>query len=483
MSERRQVLKHSGYLLLARLFARLASVPFLIYAANSLKPELFGIFTFTLAAVDMLSALGDFGLSRYGAREFVREGEQRNRLAGIFLTLQLLASVALTVPAVALVLALTGPPKEQVLLLGLAAAFMSSFVFTTDTIFTATRRFGASAVLAVVGRAVYLVAGFLVLALGYSVVAVMTAFLLGMAVESVLRLTYTAVRVTGFSFHFTRDDFWRVIRGAAPFTVSALATLVYFRADTLIMEAIRGDIDVGIYSAAYSFFSFFVWVPIILTRTLLPGMTQLFAEKPQEAERLNWFWYRGVGILGIPVAFTVTMLAGPLIRSLLPASYADSVLTLQVLMWSIPVLMMVSVGFNALVVADHEKPAANTTLTTAAFIVGLDFALIPRYGVIGAAAAMVATTVFWFAQVHWLLRRHLLAPGHNLATALDLPLGGGLFMAGTALLVKGLGVAVALVAGLAVYAAIVGMVEGYPMWRRQKEARGSGKNGQEKGDV
>lgn len=65
-SERRQILRHSGYLLAARLLSRIASVPFLIYAAATLGPDLFGIFTFVLAGVETdaaYTASRRFGIS------------------------------------------------------------------------------------------------------------------------------------------------------------------------------------------------------------------------------------------------------------------------------------------------------------------------------------------------------------------------------------------------------------------------------------
>ncbi len=451
-SEHFEILRHSGYLLLARLFARLASLPFLLYASATLGASLFGVFAFTLATIDMLSALGDFGLSRYGARTLVREAENRSRTAGIILALQLVASVILTAVALVILVALRPEPvRRDVLLLGLAAAFVSSFIFTTDTIFTAFKRFGASAFFAVAGRLVYLAAGFAALRLGYSVVAVTAAFLLGMVVESVLRMAFATLRLTSFSFRSSRAQMVAFARGTVPFAVGAIATMVYFRADTLIMEALRGDTDVGIYNAAYSFFSFFVWAPIVLSRTLLPGLTRRFAEEPEAAERINWFWYRLVGIAGVPVAFVVTMTAGPLFRLLMPTAYGNSVIALQILIWSIPPLVMVTVGFNALVVTDRERRATVTTVVTALVIVVMDFILIHFFGVKGAAAAMVIATTAWLVQVHWLLRRFILAAGHGLKGAFLLPVGGGLLMAGAALLASPLGLWLSLAAGLVIY--------------------------------
>jgi len=272
LTNRLKVLKQSGYLLLAKLFVRLASVPFLIYVAATLGPSLFGVFAFVMASVEIISSLGDFGLSRYGTRVMVREEKDHARFAGIFLLLQLVTSLLLAGLGLAVVLLLMPEsPKMQVLMLGLVAIVFSAFTYTTETIFIAYERFSTSALLTVIGRLIYLVAGFAVIKIGFSVVAVMLVFVISIAIESLIRMVYTALRVTHFSFSFSWDEVKHIFRGTLPFAVTAIASMVYFRADAVIIEFIKGDAEVGIYSAAYSFFSFFMWLPIVLNRALLPG--------------------------------------------------------------------------------------------------------------------------------------------------------------------------------------------------------------------
>lgn len=456
MTSRREVLKHSGYLLIARLFARLASVPFLIYVAATLGPSLFGVISFVLASVEMVSSLGDLGLSRYGARTIVRMKEGRARLAGVILSLQVVTSLVLSALALVLILALQpGSPKMEVALLGLGGIVFSAFIFTTETIFTGFKKFGASAIFAVIGRSVYVILGFTALALGYSVVAIMLAYMLGMVVESLIRMVYTVTRVTPFSLHFGSADVRTVIKGTMPFAVTAIATLVFYRADMIIMGIIKGDTEVGIYSAAYSFFSFFVWFPIVLSRALLPSITAKFSEDPRDAEQSSWFWYRAVLIVGIPIAFTVNMLAGPIFDTFMPAAYEESIITLQILMWAIPTMMMVSMGFIALTVTDREDKGARTTVVTAILVVALDIILIRVFGPPGAAAAMVAVNVLWVVQMQWLLRRYVFAPHHGLLLTFALPATGAAALVLVTLTTLSLGVTVTLPAGLAVYGAVI----------------------------
>lgn len=455
MTGRLRVLKHSSYLIVARIFARLASLPFFIYAARELGPALFGIFMFVVATVEILNSLSNLGIQRYGARAMVREEFEVRRLAGILLTMRLVFAFVLAGCSLALLLYISPEStKMQVVLLGLVAVIMSSMIQTTETLFTGTERFGASAAFQVLGRVIYLAIGFMVLGMGLSVVAVMWAFVISITVEGLLRVIYTVRVVTPFSFRFRREEVVRVLRGIMPFALTAIATLVYYRADTMFLEFIKGDVAVGIYGAAYSFYSFVIWVPIVLSRTLLPGLTSRYEHDPASGERNGWFWYRLVGLVSVPVIFTGTILAGPVIRKLMPLAYIDSIAALEILLWSMPSLMMVSVGFIILTVADLEMKGAHTTIATAVIIVILDLVLIPRYGVTGAAAAMVVSTVIWGVQVHWLLHRYVLSAEHGVLRTFGIIIGGFLAMAAATIAALPFGLPVMLVAGMAAYMAV-----------------------------
>ena len=454
MKDRLQILKHSGYLLAARLFSRLASLPFLLYAAATLGPSLFGIVAFVLAAVEMLTAAADMGLSRYSSRGMIRDGSRRGKIAGMTLSLQLMASLLLVGVCLVAILAVSpAEPKREALLIGLAAVVLTPFIVTTDSMFTATRMFGASAIFSVTGRLIYVAAGFAALKLGYSVVAVLEAYLLGIGCECLFRMIYVLVKVDRISFGFSVGQLLKFVRGTLPFAVTVVATMVYFRADTLILEVFSGDEAVGIYNAAYSFFSFFVWVPIVVTRSLFPGLVSGYASDAREAEASNWFWYRAVGMAGVPVAFTMTMLATPVFELLFPVSYSESAITLAVLMWSVPPMMMVSVGVGSLVAHGHERAVAIGSIATAVIIVLLDFILIPPFGVRGASWAMVVATGLWLILAHLLLRRYVLAPGQSFTGAFGTPLACGAVMAAAALAAINLGQGryVALAAGLLAY--------------------------------
>ncbi len=459
MRSRLKVLRDSGYLLFARTFARLSTLPFLIYAAGKLGPAHYGILLFVTASVELLASLSNLGASRYGARAVVRHELPRSHLAGILLSLRLGIAIFLSACALVAIAIYTPPsPKLQVMLLGLAAMTLSSFIETTETLFTGAEKFSAAATLQVLGRLTYLAFGFLALGLGLSVVAVMAAYVIGIIVESILRMIYSVRNVTGFSLHFTRAELWTVVKGMLPFAVTAVASMIYYRVDALVIDGYHGDAAVGVYGVAYHFYSFYVWAPIVLSRALLPGLTAAYQRDPARAERSCWYWYRTVGVASLPVILVSTILAGPVIRNLMPPSYAESVFVLQVLLWSIPPLVMSSVGFVILTVADKEVLGAWLFVITAAVIFALDMLLIPRYSVNGAAAAMVAATVVLAAQVHWLLARYIFSPRHGLVRTYAMPVLGGIAMGAAAVLLWPLGWLPSMAGGLAAYGVVIFLV-------------------------
>jgi len=451
LSSSKEVLKHSTYLLAARLFVRLASLPFMLYMAARLRPELFGTFTFVLVTVEILSSLGDVGLTRYGARAIIRADMGKDRLAGIFFSIQVITSVVLMALAYSvLFIAAPDGTKKQLFMIAFLALFFSSFIYTTETLFTAEKRFGASSVFQVLGKAVYLALGLAALASGYSVLAVMAAYITGMAVESVLRMAYMWRRVTQFSGGYTVAEFRDVALGTLPFAVSGVAVLLYYRADTIILGLIKSDFEVGIYSAAYSVFTFFFWIPVIVSRTLMPGLIERYKQNPRESLRSSVNWFSHMTLLGVAIAFSVTVMARTFIDMLLPeGQYEESILVLQILIWSIPVLMMVSVTLNTLIMAGQERVGASITVITTVAIIVLDLALIPAYGVNGAAVAMAAATALWAGQLVWFARRSAWMELGSLTSLLAAPLTAAVAVTAVGLTLYRVNAFLALAAGLA----------------------------------
>lgn len=451
MTAFKKVLRHSGYLLGSRLLSRLLFVVFFIYAASSLGPELFGVLAFALVTVELLSSIGDLGLTRYGARELVRHWDDRPTLAGEILVMQMLTSLVFCIGTLFLVLVWQPEnPKFQLMLLGLVAILLSGLVNTTETVFVAGQRFFYSALLTFIGRLIYVCIGFAALAGGASVVLVMLGFVASVAVESLLRILVVIRTVTRFSFRFSIVRLREILIATLPFAVAAAANVAFLRINVMILELLEGDVAVGIFSVAFTLFTPFIWIPMIINRTLFSGLTRDYATDPGRARRTTWQWYRLMAIAGIPAALTITLLAEPAL-SHFPAGYEGSARVLQILIWSLPLLLVISIGLNTMQIIDRERASARVQLFGALATTAACFILIPPLGINGAALATIAGAAVMEAQIYLDLHRHFLRQKHTVVLFFR-PLIGGLVMAAVALPLYGYNPWLATAAGLIAYA-------------------------------
>lgn len=436
------------------MLSRLIFIAFFIYAASRLGPELFGTLAFTLVTVELLSSIGDLGLTRYGARELVRHWDERPVLAGEILAMQILTSLVFSLGGLLLLIALhPQDPKFQLLLLGLVAILLSGLVNTTETIFIAGQRFLYSALLTFIGRLIFVGIGFAALAVGASVIMVMWGFVAAVVIESSLRMLVVIRTVTHFSLNFSAERLWKMFVATLPFAVAAAANVAFLRVNVMILELLEGDVAVGVFSVAFTLFAPFIWIPMIINRALFSGLTEDFANNPDRARYSAWQWYRLMAITGIPVALAITLVADPML-SYFPAGYEGSVRVLQILIWALPLILLISNGINTMQIINRERASARVQMSGALANAVACFALIPLFGINGAAMATVAGAAVIEVQIYIDLHKHFLQRKHAIMLFFR-PVVGGLVMTAVALPLFGFNPWLATGAGLLAYAVTI----------------------------
>ena len=399
----KKVLLNSTYLISFRMLSRLLSTVFMLYAARKLSPDIFGVLSLTLVTVELLSALGDLGITKYGARELVRFWGERPSLTGQILSLQVITQAILTTAGFVTVIAfIPSSLKLQLLLLALACFFFYSLINTSESVFIASQKFFFSALLSFIGRLIYLVIGFAVLADRGSVVLVMWGFLASVIVETALRMAI-AIRITGISFRFSLKRLMVMMRVCIPFAVAGIASIISIRSCVFILEFLKGDASVGVFNAAYTLFTPFVWVPLILTSVTFPGLTATYNNDPDAARRSGWQWYRLMAIVGIPAAVAVSLLAGA-VTNFFPSKYEEIKPIIIILMWSMPPALITAIDINILQVIDRQAAAARGLVLSAVGSILFSLALIPFLGGAGAAVAYLFMTVMRTAYIHYQVR-------------------------------------------------------------------------------
>ncbi len=189
-----------------------------------------------------------------------------------------------------------------------------------------------------------------------------------------------------------------------PFAATFAITTIYFKIDVPILDGLRGQYETGLYVAAYKPFEALLFIPVSMLNVVFPVLAVYHRGA---RDRLVWAvnrFYKALLALGWPIGVGTFVLAQPL--QFLYA-YPESTAALRILALGI-VLMFVSNAFiGALNAIDRQLTFTWAALGSMVVNVGLNLALIPLFGYLGASAATVLTEVALFSFGWFLTARHL----------------------------------------------------------------------------
>jgi O-antigen/teichoic acid export membrane protein len=350
--------------------------------------------------------LADVGLFTTVVREISKRPERTEELAGNALTLRLLLSIAVICLASAISLLLPYPPDVRVAIV-LAGGPLLFGMLTSSlvTVLQARLVMGRAVVGDVLGRAVTLGLTVLVAALDLGFYAVMGAAAGGAAATLVVTWLLSH-RITKIRF---RADLavWRpLLLASVPLGLALAINEIYFRADTLIISLYQPYDEVGLYTLAYRILEFTLMLGTILLTTVFPVLSDAVERDPPRALRTIQTSTDVFVILALPLVVGGLVLAEPLVELVGGTDFTGASVPLQILLFSGGLSWINAVFGFALIAKERQASALWLNAIALVFNVGLNFALVPRYGIDAAAAVGVASEVLILAGSYFLMRRH-----------------------------------------------------------------------------
>ena len=192
---------------------------------------------------------------------------------------------------------------------------------------------------------------------------------------------------------FTVRPYLTLFQASMPFGMLAILSAMYFRIDTIMLQQMKGPVEVGVYNAAYRLFEVMLIIPSVFSLVLLPILSDALAKSDHRAvEILTQQIIRYFSYVSIPTAVIVTLLAHQIIALFYPINeYAGSVKALQILIWAL-VAIFIS-GTTSTLINAGKLPKINTWIAFVMVVlnISLNFLWIPKWGLIGASLATVIT--------------------------------------------------------------------------------------------
>ena len=417
-----QLVANTGWLFFDNVLRMGVGLLVTIYVTRYLGPERYGVLSYASALVLVLSSLGGLGLDWVVVRNLVRSPERSDEILGSALALKLAGGALSFVSALAVILLLR--PADP-----LATRLVS--IIALGTVFQAfgVINFWFQSQVRSKYSAYARSASFLAISLVKIALIQLEAPLVAFAWTALAEIALGAAGLVG-AYRFTggRLGAWRcsvstareLMRDSWPLLLTDMVMLAYRRIDQIMIGALVGNSEVGIYAVAVMLAEVWCFIPMAVTSSVFPSVVEarelgeeLFRERLQR-------YYNLMSFLGWAVALPVTLVADRAVPLLFGPSYATATPMLVALTWGGLFLNLSIARSSYLTVMNWTRLHFIIDLLGCLINVALNLYLIPRYGGMGAAVASIAA--YWFvAHGSCYLFRPLIPTGNMLTRALFCP--------------------------------------------------------------
>lgn len=380
----RRVLKNAGALTLARGVTMVLSLITFAYLARVLEPERFGILSIGLALVAYFGLPVDFGLNILGVREMARDRQRSDELVAAILGLRALL-VILAIGTYSVTVGFLDKPIIYKAVLWVQGLALLGQAISLEWVYQGLEEMGVVALRNVV-VALLSLGGTLLLVRGPEDVVLAAAvhvFAL-VAANGSLLVTY-ARRLGNLQVRLRRTAWLPLIKPALPLWASRFVVTLAVYIDTLLLGFIAGEEPAGLYAAVYKLAAVALVPSEILLMAFLPTLANAFGTLPLMRDRSRAF-ATALFSLGLPICVGGALVAPDLTTLVYGADYSAASTALVLLMANMLLAYGVIAYGQPLVAWDRERAFLFAFIASLALNVPLDFILIPRFGINGAAA-------------------------------------------------------------------------------------------------
>ncbi|MGB3760976.1 MAG: flippase [Rivularia sp. (in: cyanobacteria)] len=390
----RKIVSNTGWLFADRILRMGAGLLVGVWVARYLGTEQYGLFNYAMAFVSLFTPIFTLGLDDVVIRQLVQESSNKPEILGTTFGLKLIGGIVSVFLAVSCVLFLG---ENQTLTIWLVAILAITGIFrTADTIELWFQSQVQSKYTVIAKNIAYLLSTLLKVGLILS-----KAPLLAFAVATLAEIVLGAIGLIAI-YHvkeFSKLWNWKwsfttaksLLRESFPLIFSGFAILIFMKIDQIMLGQMKGDSEVGIYSAAVRISELWYFIPTAIVSSVSPA---IYAAK----EKSEHHYYKRIGQLlrlltyiSLAISIPMTFLSKNVILMMFGSGYAEASTILAVHIWASVFVFMGVASLPWFIAEGLNHVSLGKTLLGAILNVILNFLLIPEYSGLGAAIATIAS--------------------------------------------------------------------------------------------
>jgi len=445
------VARNGLFLLIGQVLTQAISLGLGILIARSLGDALYGRYVAAFAFAAVFASFASMGLDKLVTREVARRPEEVAEVlrdSGL-VRLLLVVLVWLAMVAASYVLGF-GPDQRLLALLAGLNAVIISFTDFLRSVFQAFERMEFDSITRVLERVVSAVFVLLAIWIWPSVLSVVCSLLAGslVALVPVIVLTGRFAKPKGKPL-LSRG--LPLLKMAIPFGVAVTIIGIMTRLDPFLLSLLRSETEVGWYGVALNIVLPFTFLPLAFSLSLFPHLSKQAVDLSGYINKASELSLKWILLIAVPIGVALLLFADVIVLTIFGDGFRGAIAPLRILGAGVVLIFANTVMYNILAAIDRQLWIAAILICELALAVILNLVLIPRFGIYGAALAvvgrdLVGLTLFLFAlhrsgalRFPWVIMIR--------------PLACGLITLGAMLLLGRFGYGWVLLGGVAVYPA------------------------------
>jgi len=404
--------KNSLWMFLEQVILILSGIFVGVYVARYLGPEQFGVLSYALALVSIVTVFSRLGLESILVKKLTQYSEQRQYYMGTAFLLMLVSGATGAFLIGGMVYLFEDNHEYKIFVWIIATGIIFQAFLVIDYNFQAQVKAKYSSIAKSVALAVSSIVKIMLVLNNADLVCFSIAYVFDYAsIAFFLFYMHVYTRQTKFFFSFKVDLIIPLLKSAWPMILSGVATIALVKIDQIMIKNMLDAGELGLYASASKIYDGIITFSFVLSVSILPLLVRLkeTSERLYQLRLKQFFLY--VFWLGILLSTLTTFFSRDLIVLLFGEMYSEAYASLAILMWGIS---FASIGFittRYLIVEGMQKKVAKRNWIAVVINAPLNYIFIGYFGIEGAAivtvfSLFVAHYVFdWFDKELKILRR------------------------------------------------------------------------------
>lgn len=375
-----------------------------IWVARYLGPEDFGLLNFVIAYCSFFSVFVSLGLEQILVREIVKKPRLKAYLLGTGFYLKLIgACLSLFILCCSLLVTnFENDVKVAALIIGLSFLFQSFDVI--DYYYQARIK---AKYIVFARTSSFIVCNVLKVAFilnDFSVFAFLWVFTLEVIISAALLLSSFIILGENFKFWQINLKIAKKLLGYSwPLALSLFLISIHMKIDQVMIGSLMDNESVGVYSVAVKLTEFWLFIPSVMISALMPYFVRLRETDNQRYEARLMQLYSLMFWMGVAIGLLFTAFGQAFITTLFGSEYEGAYQPLIICVWSGIFISQALARGMWLINEDLQVYRLYSNAIIVLFNIILNFWLIPRLGIMGAAVSTLLTQVIgtWCLSFMW----------------------------------------------------------------------------------